>query len=175
MDIQLEVKKELYRDYLAYLFELLPDGSYKVSREVDFGKVLCSFVRYSNQKQEAIDGATGLSLPDSDSIRSAKSYHCYFSREDTKRLNDLIDVFFHIDFDRFYLNGRKLGIMQKDIIESFIISRKLTNLLNDNEMLKKRQYREEIQLLQQRCKILTKKAWYRNERIEENMQTHLVN
>lgn len=175
MDIQLEIKKDLYRDYIKYLFELLPDGSYKVSRESDFGKALCSFVRYSHQKQDPVPGALALSLPDTDSIKSAKNYHCYFSREDTRRLNDLIDVFFHIDFDRFYLNGRKLGIMQKDIIESFIVSRKLTNLLNDNEMLKKRQYREELQLLKQRCKILTNKAWYRNEKIEQNIQGYLVN
>ncbi len=175
MDIQLEVKKELYRDYLDYLFEKEDDGSYKVTRESDFGKALCSFVRYSHQKPEPVDGALGFSLPDTDSLKNAKNYYCYFNREDVRRLNDLLDVFFHIDFDRFYLNGRKLGIMQKDIIESFIVSRKLTNLLNDNEMLKKRQYREEIQLLKQRCKILTKKAWYRNERIEENIQAHLVN
>lgn len=173
--IQLEIKKPLYREYISFLFEQQEDGRYKVTRESDFGKALCSFVRYSHGKQEKIHEAVSLVLPDSDSVKNAKNYHCYFSREDTRRLNDLLDVFFHIDFDRFYLNGRKLGIMQKDIIESFIISRKLTNLLNDNETLKKRQYREEIQLLQQRTKILSRKAWYRNERIEENIKGFLVN
>lgn len=170
MDIQLEIKKELYREYLDHLFELLPDGSYKVTRECDFGKALCSFVRYSSQKPDPVLGAVSLTLPDTDSLKNAKNYYCYFTREDVLRINDLLDVYFHIDFDRFYFNGRKLGIMQKDIIESFIVTRKLTNLLGDNEMLKKRQYREEMQMMDRRIKELVNKAYYRNERIELSLK-----
>lgn len=175
MDIQLTIHKELLREYFRYLFPIDAQGRYQVSRISDLGKAICSFVRYAEKKPEPLPDALHLLLPKSDSLKNAANYHLYFSREDLLRINDLLEVFFNIDFDRFYLNGRKLGMMQKDVIESFIVSRKLTNLLQDNETLKKREYREGLRLLQIRCRSLTKKAYYRHEKIESGMQSILIN
>jgi len=176
MTIQLHVRKPLYRDYLRYLFEESSPDCLKVTRENDFGKALCSFVRYSHMPvvKSVEKGLVNLQLPDTHSLSLAKFRHCYYSREDMLRLNDLLEIFFHIDFDRYYLKGVKLDLMQKEIIESFIISRKLSNLMSDNETLKKRKYREELQLLKQRVDILRKKAWYRNHKIEMDPNKFLV-
>ncbi|WP_375585958.1 hypothetical protein [Cyclobacterium xiamenense] len=175
MDIQLTITKDLLREYFRYLFPLDARGRYLIDRSSDLGKAICSFVRYTHTKPEADPQALRLLLPKSDGLKNAPNYYLYFSREDGLRINDLLEVFFHIDFDRFYLKGRKLGMMQKDIIESFIVSRKLTNLLQDNETLKKREYREGLRLLQVRCRSLCKKAYYRHEKIESGMQNILVN
>ncbi|MBD3630501.1 hypothetical protein [Cyclobacterium sp.] len=175
MDIQLTITKDLLREYFRHLFPLDAKGRYLIDRSSDLGKAICSFVRYTEVKPERDPQALQLLLPKTDSLKNAPNYHLYFSREDLLRINDLVEVFFHIDFDRFYLKGRKLGMMQKDIIESFIVSRKLTNLLQDNETLKKREYREGLRLLQLRCKTLINKAYYRHEKIELGMQNILVN
>jgi len=175
MDIQLTIYKDLLREYFRYLFPIDTLGRHPINRSSDLGKAICSFVRYADKKPEPDPDALMLLLPKSDSLKNAPNYHLYFSREDLLRVNDILEVFFHIDFDRFYLNGRKLGMMQKDIIESFIVSRKLTNLMHDNETLKKREYREGLRLLKIRCRSLTKKAYYRHEKIESGMQSILLN
>ena len=175
MDIQLLITKPLLRAYLDFLFTPNSSGTYSVSRTSDFGKVLCSFVRYTREKPEHVPEAVGFTLPKTDGLKNAPNYYMYYSREDHIRINDLLEVFFHIDFDRYYLKGKKLGLLQKDIIESFIISRKLTNLMHDYETLKKKEYREELRLLKEMCSTLLSKAYYRNEKIEAGMQNNFIN
>lgn len=177
MYILLTIKKPLYRDYLNYLFDGQPDGSYRISKDSDFGKALCSFVRYSNipVTEERTELTVSIHLPYTSSLSNAKNYHCYFNKEDMHRLNDLLDVFFNIDLDRYYLKGMKMGMQQKEVIESFIVSRKLTNLLSDNETLKKRQYRDELMTFKERVEILRKRTFYRNQKIEFEPEKYLVN
>ncbi|GAB2994036.1 hypothetical protein GCM10027284_09030 [Cyclobacterium sediminis] len=175
MDIQLVINKPLLRAYFDFLFTQDESGNYGIGRASDFGKILCSFVRYTSQKPEPIPEAVNLTLPKSDGLKNAANYYMRYSREDLIRINDLLEVFFNIDFDRYYLKGKKLGLLQKHIIESFIISRNLTNLMHDHETLKKKEYREELRLLKERCGMLTRKAYYRNEKIESGMQNILVN
>lgn len=177
MKIILDIKKPLYRDYLNHILEKQQDGAYKVTKDSDFGKIICSFVRYSHTPvQEEVSGDTvTIILPVTKSLGNAPNYHCYFTKEDQNRINDILDVLFNIDLDRYYLKGMKMGLQQKEILESFIVSRKLTNLLSDNETLKKRQYREELNTLRERVEILRQRAHYRNQRIEFEPQKYLVN
>jgi hypothetical protein len=174
MDIQLTISKPLLLAYFDFLFPKDDSGIYTVGRASDFGKVLCSFVRYTSEKPNNLPSAVQLTLPRSDGLKNAPNYYLYYSREDIVRINDLLDVFFHIDFDRYYLKGKKLGMLQKDIIESFIVTRKLANLLHDHETLKKKEYRDEMKLLKQRCNMLVRKAYYRNEKIERGMEDILI-
>lgn len=177
MKIQLDIKKPLYRDYLNHILEKQQDGSFRATKDSDFGKIICSFVRYSHTaiKDEATEDTVIISLPVTKSLGNAPNYHCYLTREDQHRINDLLDVLFNIDLDRYYLKGMKMGLQQKEILESFIVSRKLTNLLSDNETLKKRQYRDELNTLRERVEILRQRAYNRNQRIEFDAQKYLVN
>lgn len=167
MHVNLFIKKELYRDYLNYLFPL-SDGCYQVTRDNEFGKMLCSRVQYSSLPVKTEPGTIRLQLPRSRPLANAGNYFLHYTKEDQAKLNDALDVLFHIDFDRYYLQGRKRNEMQKDIIQSFIITRKLVKLIGDNEMLKKRIYREEVENLKIVTEKLIKKAYYRNEYINNN-------
>ena len=177
MSVLLTIKKPLYRDYLNHLFDRQPDGSYRISRESDFGKAICCFISYSDLpvQEEKTELTVTIHLPDTRSLSLAKYHYCYISKENAHRLNDLLDVFFNIDLDRYYLKGMKMGMQQKEILESFIVSRKLTNLLSDNETLKKRQYRDELMTLRERVEILRQRAYYRNQKIEFEPEKYLVN
>lgn len=149
-----------------------------MTRDTDLGKLICSTVKYSHlpsSEELPLGHLITFRLPTADALRLAPGRFLFFDRETQLRLNDLIEVFFHLDFDRFYLQGLKLGMKKKDVIESFIISRKLSILLSDNEQLKKRQYREELHLLKERIEQLRQKAYYRNERIEIDLPKNMIN
>ena len=178
MIIHLSVRKELHRLWLTHYFRSTPDGAVRVTRDTDLGKLICSTVKYSNlphSEELPLGHLVRFQLPHADSLRLAPGRFLFFDRETQLRLNDLIEVFFNLDFDRFYLQGVKLGMVKKDVIESFIVSRKLSNLLGDNEMLKKRQYREELQLFGERVEQLRQRAYYRNDKIEIHLQKNLIN
>lgn len=165
----LSIKKDLYRDYLNYLFEF-SGNIYIVSRHHDFGKLLCSLVKYSNIPVPAEKDAKGIivQLPKSRPLATAANYYLYYTEEDQQKINDNIEVLFNIDFDRYYLEGCKQGMMQKDIIQSFVISRKLISMsIDTNETLKKRQYRDRIEILKKLSEQLNQKAYYRNRLIEK--------
>ncbi|EMS34598.1 hypothetical protein C943_03285 [Mariniradius saccharolyticus AK6] len=176
MKLLLNVTNPLYRDYFRYLFEEQSDGIFRISRESDVGKFICSFVRYSDRpvQQPKTEETLVLLLPNTDVLKDALYNHVYLSKTDQAQINDFLHVFFNIDLDRYYLKGIKQRMRQKDIIESFIVSRKLTNLLQDNETLKKRLYREELAVLQERFESLRKRTWYRNQKIEFDPEKYLV-
>jgi hypothetical protein len=176
MNISLVISQPVLRAYLHFLFDQSDDGAFQVSSRSDFGSALCSFVRYSNKPVAAPEGATVFKLPWIKSLITAPNHYLYYSAEDARRLNDLLNVLFNIDFDRYYLAGRLADEKQKDIIMSFVISRKLTQFMADGERLKKRQYRSELSLFEDRVKKLINKAYYRNEKIKfinENMNLNV--
>lgn len=175
MIVLLKIKKPIFREYIHYLFAL-EDGSFSVFRKHDFGKMLCSLVSYSNMpiKEEVNEETLKFTLPISRATANAQNYHLYYSKEDEAKLNDYLEVIFNIDFDRYYLNGSRMGFMQKDIIHSFIISRKLTGLIGNNEMLKKRQYRSEKKILENRTEQLIKRAYYRNHAISNSIKRDIL-
>lgn len=175
MQIRLSISKPLLQEYFQYLFPTDESGTYQVTRKSDLGKAICCFVRYAHRRIPHRDGALLLQLPEAHTLMNAPRHHLYFCAEDEKRINDLLQVYFNLDFDRYYLQGKKNGFKQKDIIESFIVSRRLHNLMSDNETLKKRKYREELRLLEQRHKSLVKRAYWRNEKIEASMQENTLN
>ena len=170
MIVHLHLKKDLHREYLNYLFEKQND-LFLVTRKHDFGKLICSRVRYINLplNEEQKSGNTKLVIPNTRATGTAGNHWLYFTKEDQQKLADELEAIFNIDFDRYYLQGRKLDMQQKDIIQSFIINRKLFEMTGDVEMLKKREYRDTVKNLEIRTKSLLKKAQYRNERIEYSL------
>jgi len=174
MLVALQIKKGLYKDYLNFLCEFDKITKvYNVSRDNDFGKLLCSRVKYSALPVKSCkdEHTVFLQLPKSRPLASAKNHYLFYSKEDQAKITDGLEVMFNNDFDRYYLQGMKLRMMQKDIIQSFIISRKLTGLIGDNEMLKKRQYREELEIIKIYTNKLLEKAKYSNSLVLDALKT----
>lgn len=177
MNILLLIKKPLYREYFKHLFPVEDSGSRPISRVTDLGKFICAMVKYSEVpiKENPADHEFILRVPVTHSLNLAPYRFLFFDPESVRRINDMVEIYFNLDFDRYYLRGLAKGYQQKAIIESFIMSRKLTLLMSDNEMLKKRQYRQELGLLQEMVDELRKKAYYRNQNIEIEPEKYLVN
>lgn len=167
MTVLFTLRKKMLRDYLHFLFAF-EDGSFSVFRTSDFGKLLCSLVKYSNLpvSQDQDENTVMLTLPISRPTANAKNYFLYFTKEDEAKLQDYLEVLFNIDLDRYYLKGLKLGYQQKEVIQTFIITRKLVGMIGDTERLKKRLYRDEQKLLKSASDQLLKKTYYRNHAIE---------
>lgn len=176
MKIAFEVKKEVIRLFLSYLFEPLDDGSLKVTRHTDAGKLITCFVRYADRpiQEEPTEGSVTFFLPRSKGLDTAPNHFLYFTKEDQHRINDLLEVIYHLDLDRYYIKGMRQGFQQKEVIESYIVSRKLTSLFEENETPKKRQYREEIKAFQELVEKLKHVAFNRNQRIQCEPEKYLV-
>lgn len=176
MKIAFEVKKEVIRLFLSYLFEPLDDGSLKVTRHTDAGKLITCFVRYADRpiQEEPTEGSVTFFLPRSKGLDTAPNHFLYFTKEDQHRINDLLEVIYHLDLDRYYIKGMRQGFQQKEVIESYIVSRKLTSLFEENETPKKRQYREELRAFEDMVEQLRKKCYHRNQTIEVHPQKFLI-
>lgn len=176
MKIAFEVKKEVIRLFLSYLFEPLDDGSLKVTRHTDAGKLITCFVRYADRpiQEEPTEGSITFFLPRSKGLDTAPNHFLYFTKEDQHRINDLLEVIYHLDLDRYYIKGMRQGFQQKEVIESYIVSRKLTSLFEENETPKKRQYREELRAFEDMVEQLRKKCYHRNQTIEVHPQKFLI-
>lgn len=183
MNITLDIRKPILRLYLDHLFthvlekEALPNPTYKVTKSNDFGSMLCSFVRYTTKKPNKIPTphTVHFQLPQDDSLSNARNYHLYYTAEDQLKLNDLLRNYFNLDLNRYYMAGLRQQVQKKEIIRSFIYSRKLSRLLSDNETLKKRLYREELKDLDNLVNKLRLKAYRHNETIEFQVQNIYAN
>ncbi len=190
MNIFLPIHKPLLRAYLKYLFEEIPNAPwvplYKASSKSDFGNACISFVRYADRpintpepggkfhSEHADEEWICLMMPKLDRLANAPNYHLYYTMEDIAKLNHLLQVLFNIDFDSYYLTGKKAGEKQKDIIMSFVMSRKLAGV-SDVDTLKKRQYRNELNYTKKLLKQMRDLAYRRHENIQFINQQMNVN
>lgn len=172
MIVSIFIKKQLHLDYLNYIFERDAAGNYVVDRRHDFGKLVVSLVKYSKfPVPDKRANTVKFMLPASRPLENASKSYVYITKEDQAKLNDFLDALFNIDFDRYYLDGMQLKFQQKDIIQAFIVSRKLVYLIGDNETLKKRAYRDELKKLEKYSNSLYQKAYNRHSRIKESQKT----
>ncbi|MFY0628653.1 MAG: hypothetical protein JXR07_20310, partial [Reichenbachiella sp.] len=123
---------------------------------------------YSNSKTKHKDTVqtVNFELPLVNSLLNGRNYHLYISAENELKLNDLLKEYFYLDFDRYYLQGKKRGHQQKDIINSFILSRRLAQIDTAHETIKKRQYREQVAMINHHHKKLVNRAYHRNEKVK---------
>lgn len=170
MYILLDIKNKDLREFLAFIFERDGD-TFVVSRTHNLGKLLCSTYRRSDLpvKYQVNESTVRLKLPIADSTKSADKSYIYYSREDMAAINDLLKVFFNIDFDSYYLKGKKLNLPQKEIIEAYLYTRFITTVGDKFEMLKKKQYRDEELILNKKRKSLRNRAFYLHEKIENSL------
>lgn len=172
MQVLLDIKNPLLRSYLQHLFENAASESnldiLKVTKRNLFGSLLCSLVKYSTKKVNHMvtDQTVYFQLPVDNSLKNAGNYHLYYLKEDVLKINDLLDTIFNIDFDRYYLDGLQQGFQRKEIVSTFIVVRNLSGLEDVAGSLKKRKYRQESKLHDERIKILTNRAYERHHRIK---------
>ena len=173
MQIAISIKNPIYRAYLKGIFEL-KNGYLLLTRDHDFGKVIISRVKYSREPIKMIVDHTTVvfDLPSGRSLANGEKYYLYICKEDQAKINEQLDAIFNIDFDRYCLEGKKLSMMQKDVIQAFIISRKIISLIGDNETLKKREYRDQLSVMKKYEDQLRKKAYYRNAHIEKSLNEY---
>ena len=175
-DAILYLRHEYLHDYLRFLFDSEGKPEIEIGRGHKLGSYICCIRKYSDMPKETkaprgFEYEVRLTFPSN----RTKSKFIYFVQEDIMDINDMVEAYFDIDFWRYYLHGQKMSIPQKDILETFIISRKLNSLAYNTEVLKKREYREELRNMEKGIWVLRKKAQYVNEQVKVQLKEYCNN
>lgn len=176
--VDIKLPSGIYLDYLGYLFPVDPKtGYYQVSQKSDVGK-LCSALAnptpgnqrpdapqvYGEKKTRHYETVT-LKLPCLLSTRNWDNRWMHYSKDDIARITSVLIATFHQDFIAYYLRGQLMGRQKKDIIETFIFSRRLMGP-DPFDALHKRAYRLERKRMQVLTEQLTRKARYFDEQLD---------
>ena len=172
MIAEISINKEILIDYFKYLFKE-EDGVFQISSTKDIGKYLISRVSYSDTPVKSIPGSIKIKLPKTANSTGENKY-LYYTKEAIEKINFELDAIFSIDFDRYYLQGLKLNLQQKEIISDYILSRNLISAGGDIERLKKRKYREDIKNLEKMTRFLKNRSYQRHHIIEESLKSHIT-
>lgn len=168
MTVFFKAENAMLTDYIKYLFpQGETDGPYVVKSSHTFGELLISHIRESERPvlPPSGDNVIELSLPLSNATQYLSNKFIYYSASDMLRLNCGLKALFDIDFQTFYLKAEGLGFTKKEIIETFITSRKLVD--NDPyEALHKRVYRREQEKRARISKFLLRKVYYLYESLD---------
>ena len=173
MVLTIDIKKSLISDYLNFLFQTDEDGCFLVTRKNLAGRFICAMVEYS-YKPTHNTGSVTMVLPSCPALKSGEKRYIYLSTESQAKVNDYLEAIFDLDFERYWMQGVKMNIPQKDIIYAFINSRKLATFEQDPETLKKRIYRSSTRKLQSIYKQLLNKAHYTDRIISEQLKDDVI-
>lgn len=164
MEVYLKVKNQLLYDYLKYLFEE-QDGALTVSSTIPLGRLLIAHCKTSVLPVYPEGNHNiKLRLPHHKATENFEYKFLYYTSSDNAALNLALSATFDLDFAGYYRRGEILGIKKKDIIEAFIVSRKLFST-DCFDALHKRVYRREQSSMQQLTEKLLRKAYYIDETI----------
>lgn len=165
IEVSINLQTGYYLDYLGYLFPRDPEtGAYAVSSTTDLGKLLIAYAKVSDMpvtQPPAGDNVktVTLSLPLTDTSQDRRNKWLYYTETDTARLQAVLKAQFNMDFVAYYLRGSVMGHQKKEIIEMFIVSRRLISV-DPFEALHKRIYRMEQKKMQAVSQKLIRKANY---------------
>ena len=171
IETNISLQDGYYLDYLEYLFPRdTKSGAYAVSSVTNIGKLLIAFAKVSDlpvPEPEAREGfrTVKLALPLVDISQDLQNKWLYYTKGDTARLQAVLRTEFNIDFVSYYLRGSVMGVQKKEIIEMFIVSRKLITV-DPYEALHKREYRMEQKKMQEHSRKLLRKANYFEESLD---------
>lgn len=167
MQIKFRTKDQLALDYLRYLFNTPPEQPIRLTLANDFGRMAVGLYKFSEKPDDRPDDTmtATLVLPRHQITYAARTRYIYFTDVDIKRLNMILDALFNIDLDTFYLQGIQAGIPKRDIIEAFIISRRLVSA-DYADTLNKRTYRSSLTAIRRKADIILRKARYHFSQIE---------
>ena len=152
-------------DYLSYLYPKEEDGSLEVRSDI-FGKLLLAHLHGSLLPipGRTEDNIVKLRLPVNALTRHYEKQWVYFNPEDEASLNMALAAVFELDFMGYYRKGESLGLQKKDIVDAFIMSRKLFSS-DCFDALHKRVYRKEQAAYEAIRQRLVRKAYYIDESI----------
>ncbi|MDQ1150170.1 hypothetical protein QE382_002154 [Sphingobacterium zeae] len=169
MNVFCHIKKDILRDYLHHLFAYENDA-FSIFRDTKVGKFICSMVKYSDfpvEQKFDPDKSVSFKLPKTSAMPGLFQRFCYISIDDQQKIEDYITATFENDWIQFYYNGMALKLKQKDVIQTYILSRKLVSKIGDPEQLKKRQYRSEEKQIKQLYERLAKRVRIQNAAIKK--------
>lgn len=167
MTVKFNAKNKVLFNYLIYLFPPNPSGTLRVTIKNDFGRLVVALVSRSPDEVplEKNEFTVNLRLPKNTLTKNAELCYLYFTDQNQARLNLLLDALFNLDLNTYYQKGCKRNIPKRDIIEAFVVSRRL--FVDDfAETLGKRIYREQLHDFRDLITSLYEKARYNNDRIE---------
>lgn len=145
MNVVCHIQDQMHREYLNSIFAY-EDGAFSIFRDTEEGKFICSMIRYSDYPVEQKcdpERAVYFRLPRTSAMPTLFTRFSYIHPDDQRKINDYIIARFNQDFIQYYYVGRNLKMKQKDVIENFILARKLVSKIGEQEQLKKRAYRSE--------------------------------
>lgn len=167
MLIKLKFDSELRLDYFGFLFPRIPgEDAYRVSTREPVGALLCARVRESARPVAEPSGelVATLDLPLNPATRNIEDKFIYYSKADTAALMMAVSATFDLDFAGYYRKGEGLGYGRKDIVEAFIISRKLVSV-DYADTLYKRVYRSSQRKMKTLTQRLLRRSYYLDESI----------
>jgi len=118
--VNLELKKDWYRNYLKFVFET-EDDLIKVKRSEDLGKFLYSRVRISRYpipKPAPGINYVKLVMPAHANTTDSRKF-MYYSVDDVIKIGDYIESMAHLDHWSMVSVGREMGMTRKTIISAF--------------------------------------------------------
>ena len=161
--VKLKVNSKMHEDFLRWRYQ--PDESGALTIRSDLlGRLLVAHCRASPPVASGKDWLT-LSLPKGDAAKNLENKWLYYNAGDVAALNMAISAVFELDFSGYYRKGESLGIRKKDIVQSYIISRKLFSIDNF-DALHKRVYRRGQTTFRDMTDKLLRKLYYIDESID---------
>lgn len=171
MSVVCHIQDQMHREYLHSIFAF-ENGYFSVFRNTPLGRFICSMVRYSDYPVEQKvneEKAVYFTLPRTSAMPTLFTRFCYIHPDDQRKINDFIIATFNNDFTQYYFVGINMKIQQKDVITSFILSRKLVSKIGEIEQLKKRAYRAEEKSIEKMVNRLARRVQLQNATISKNI------
>jgi hypothetical protein len=179
-------KNSYIADFFRFIFNHTGKDPVLVTRHHELGVYILAIRRFTDlpvntRKPGSLKHEVNVLMNDSMdeavevtfTVKRTPKQFIHFTVSDLLNINEMAELYFDIDFWRYYLHASKMKVAQKDILDSYVISRKLVSVQADNEMLKKREYREEIKNLQKHAKILKNKVDYINNRTKIEVEKYV--
>lgn len=161
MELKFKARDPLTVDYLRYLFKSPADGAIRISLSNDFGRMVVGMFKTSDRPVESPEGpnVVTLRLPSHWTTQAARTKYAYLTETDMQRLNMILLALFNIEIDTYYIKGIQAGMAKCDIINAFIVSRRLVTL-DYTDTLNKRIYRSTLSSLKEKAELIHRKARY---------------
>ena len=169
MIVKFKVDSQIYADYMAYLFPPDDDGVLKITSEHLLGKLFIAHCREAPRPIFGLDGEliVTLRLPQCEATQNLRSKFLFYNAGDMIQLNKALQAVFDLDFMGYYRKGQAAEFAKKDIVEAFVVSRKLVSA-DYVEALNKRAYRRQQRAAASLVKKLLRKSYYIDESIDDS-------
>lgn len=171
MNVVCHIQDQMHREYLHSIFAF-ENGSFSVFRNTALGRFICSMVRYSDypvEQKVTEEKSVYFTLPRTSAMPTLFTRFSYIHPDDQRKINDFLIATFNNDFTQYYFVGINMKIQQKDVITSFILSRKLVSKIGEIEQLKKRAYRAEEKSIEKMVNRLARRVQLQNAAISKNI------